>query len=213
MDREHDGDACVDLLVGLDLRQATERELRVLGVEELEDVAPDSLFGRQAHEPGRGPARVVDDPGPIDEHERHGGAIDEMAEDMVGQAAPGGHAGSQAPLGMIACAMTLTSDVATTTTIPETHTDLLSASTAILGTVGPDGRPQLSAVWFVADGDELKVSLNSTRQKTKNLRANPAVNLFILDVENPQRYLEVRGDAEIADDPDRAFAGGPVSEK
>ena len=108
---------------------------------------------------------------------------------------------------MIACAMTLTSDVATTTTIPETHTDLLSASTAILGTVGPDGRPQLSAVWFVADGDELKVSLNSTRQKTKNLRANPAVNLFILDLENPQRYLEVRGDAEIADDPDYAFAG------
>jgi len=109
--------------------------------------------------------------------------------------------------------MTLTSDVATTTTIPETHTDLLSASTAILGTVGPDGRPQLSAVWFVADGDELKVSLNSTRQKTKNLRANPAVNLFILDLENPQRYLEVRGDAELAEDPDRAFAGGPVSEK
>src|SRR2546426_1101105 len=76
-DREHDGDAGVDLLVGLDLRQATEGEVHVLGVEELEDVAPDSLLGRQAHEAGRGPARVVDDPGPIDEHERHGGAIDE----------------------------------------------------------------------------------------------------------------------------------------
>jgi len=103
--------------------------------------------------------------------------------------------------------------VTTTLTIPESHRDLLDTSTAVLGTVGPDGRPQLSAVWFVADGDDLKVSLNTTRQKTKNLRANPAVNLFVLDPQNPQRYLEVRGDADVADDPDRAFAAGPVSEK
>ena len=85
--------------------------------------------------------------------------------------------------------------------------------TMSVATIGPDGRPQLSAVWFLAEGSEVKVSLNVDRQKVKNLQRNPAVNLFILDSANPQRYLEVRGDAEIADDPDRAFAGGPVSEK
>lgn len=90
--------------------------------------------------------------------------------------------------------------------IPPSHQDLLSASTAVLATVGPDGRPQLSAVWFLVEGGELKVSLNTTRQKLKNLRANPAVNLFILDQANNQRYLEVRGDAELADDPDYEFA-------
>ena len=32
------------------------------------------------------------------------------------------------------------------------------------------------------------------------------MNLFILDAENPLRYLEIRGDAELADDTDYGFA-------
>lgn len=75
-----------------------------------------------------------------------------------------------------------------------------------MATVGRDGRPQLSAVWFLAEGDTLRVSLNTSRQKVRNLQANPAVNLFILDLDNVQRYLEVRGDAEVTDDPDYSFA-------
>ena len=92
------------------------------------------------------------------------------------------------------------------TTVPETFRDLLEAQVATFATVGPDGRPQLSAVWFLHDEGELKVSLHATRQKTKNLRHNPAVNLFVLDPQNPMRYLEVRGDADLADDTDYAFA-------
>lgn len=90
--------------------------------------------------------------------------------------------------------------------IPSSHHDLLSTSTAVLATVGSDGRPQLSAVWFLAEDGVLKVSLNTTRQKLKNLRSNPAVNLFVLDQANNQRYLEVRGDAEVTDDSDYQFA-------
>lgn len=93
-----------------------------------------------------------------------------------------------------------------TPTIPESHLDLLDAQTAILATIGPDGRPQLSAVWFLRHGDELRVSLNSSRQKVKNLRANPAVTLFVHDQHAPTRYLEVRGDAVLEDDPDYQFA-------
>ena len=92
------------------------------------------------------------------------------------------------------------------TTIPEAFADLLDAPFATLGTIGPDGRPQLSALWFLHDGGELKVSLHATRQKSKNLGRNPAVNLFILDPQNPLRYLEVRGDAELEPDPDYALA-------
>ena len=92
------------------------------------------------------------------------------------------------------------------TAIPGAFLDLLEAQVATFATVGPDGRPQLSAVWFLHDDGELKVSLHATRQKTKNLRRNPAVNLFVLDPQNPMRYLEIRGDAELADDVDYAFA-------
>lgn len=77
---------------------------------------------------------------------------------------------------------------------------------ATFATVGPDGRPQLSAVWFLHDDGEVKVSLHAKRQKTRNLRRNPAVNLFILDPQNPLRYLEIRGDAELAEDWDYSFA-------
>jgi PPOX class probable F420-dependent enzyme len=92
------------------------------------------------------------------------------------------------------------------TEIPASHRDLLDAPVATLATLGPDGRPQLSAVWFLATDDAIRVSLNTARQKTRNLRANPAVTLFVLDVENPMRYLEVRGDATLAEDPEYAFA-------
>src|SRR6478672_3943041 len=77
--------------------------------------------------------------------------------------------------------------------ISESHRDLLDSDVGILATVGSDGRPQLSAVWFLADRDTLAVSLNTCRQKTKNLQVNPAAALFILDRQNPYRYLEVRG--------------------
>jgi PPOX class probable F420-dependent enzyme len=90
--------------------------------------------------------------------------------------------------------------------IPASHRDLLDGQFATLGTVGPDGRPQLTEVWFLADGDEVGISLNGTRQKTKNLAANPAVSVFLLDLASPYRYLEIRGDAEITPDDDYAFA-------
>ena len=90
--------------------------------------------------------------------------------------------------------------------IPSSHRDLLDGQFATLATIGPDGRPQLSEVWFLADGDAIRLSLNSSRQKTKNLLANPAVALFLLDLAVPYRYLEIRGDAEVTPDEDDSFA-------
>jgi PPOX class probable F420-dependent enzyme len=94
----------------------------------------------------------------------------------------------------------------TTPEIPETHKDLLNAQVAVLGTVGASGRPQLSAVWFLAEGDTVKLSLSNTRQKTKNLLANPQASLLILDPANPYRYVELRGDADVTEDDNYAFA-------
>ena len=90
--------------------------------------------------------------------------------------------------------------------IPASHRDLLTGDFATLGTIGPDGRPQLSEVWCLAEGDTIGISLNTSRQKTKNLMANPAASLFLLDLAVPYRYLELRGDAEITPDDDYSFA-------
>ena len=90
--------------------------------------------------------------------------------------------------------------------IPASHRDLLDGQFATMATVGPDGRPQLSEVWFLAENDTITISLNTSRQKTRNLKANPAVNLFLLDLAVPYRYLEIRGDAEVVPDDDYSFA-------
>src|SRR5262245_61643316 len=89
--------------------------------------------------------------------------------------------------------------------IPDTHLDLTEAPIGTLATIGPDGRPQLSAVWFLYTDDQFQLSLNTTRQKTKNLIVRPAVTLFVID-SSGYRYLEVRGDARAEPDPDYEFA-------
>ena len=39
------------------------------------------------------------------------------------------------------------------TGIPETHLDLIASNqVVILATNGPDGHPQVTAMWFIADG-------------------------------------------------------------
>jgi PPOX class probable F420-dependent enzyme len=93
----------------------------------------------------------------------------------------------------------------TTPEIPQTHKDLLGGQIAVLGTIGASGRPQLSATWFLAEGDTVKISLNTARQKVQNLQANPKVSLIILG-DPPYKYVELRGEAEITPDPDYEFA-------
>lgn len=90
-------------------------------------------------------------------------------------------------------------------TVPESHLDLTQQPVATLSTIGPDGRPQVSALWFVYQDGTFRISLNTTRQKTKNLRDNSAATLFILDP-GGMRYLEVRGDAVIEPDDGYVFA-------
>jgi PPOX class probable F420-dependent enzyme len=92
------------------------------------------------------------------------------------------------------------------TTYPESHRDLLDAEFATLATVSAGGMPQLTEIWFIHEDGEIKASLNTSRAKTKNLMQRPQCSLLILDLQNPYRYLEVRGRAEIEDDADYAFA-------
>ena len=92
--------------------------------------------------------------------------------------------------------------------IPASHRALLDAPVGILATVGADGLPQVTALWFLFDAaDELvRFSLNTTRQKVKNLRARPVASLLVMDPANPYRTLELRGRVDLQPDPDYAFA-------
>ena len=92
--------------------------------------------------------------------------------------------------------------------IPESHRDLLDNNqVAILATVGPDGSPQVTASWFLVEEDgTVKMSLNTARQKVKNLMRHPESTLFFMDPANPYRTLEIRARAEIEPDPDYVFA-------
>ena len=89
--------------------------------------------------------------------------------------------------------------------LPEEYRYLLDANVATLATVEPDGTPQLSELWFLHDEGEIRLSLNTTRRKTQNLSQRPQCSLLILDLENPFKYVEIRGRARIEDD-DGSFA-------
>src|ERR1700735_4114114 len=89
---------------------------------------------------------------------------------------------------------------------PDSHRDLLDARFATLATLGRDGGPQLTEVWFLFEDGKVKTSLNDSRLKTRNLVARPRCSLFILDLANPFRYLDVRGTARVEPDDDSACA-------
>jgi len=91
-------------------------------------------------------------------------------------------------------------------TIPSSHRDLAEATgVGVLSTVGTDGVPQSTAVWYKLEGDVIRTSLHTSRQKYRNLVAHPLATLFILDPTNPYRTLEIRADATIADDADASY--------
>ena len=92
--------------------------------------------------------------------------------------------------------------------IPESHRGLLdTCQIVVLGTFGSDGFPQMSAVWFALDGDGMPVmSLNTTRQKVKNLRRHPECSLLFIDPATPYRTLEIRARADMQPDLDYEMA-------
>lgn len=82
-------------------------------------------------------------------------------------------------------------------TIPKEFQDLLAKKAfAHLGTIMPDGSPQVTPVWFDFDGTHLRVNSAKGRVKDKNMRRDGRIALAIMDPENPYRYLAVRGRVE-----------------
>ena len=78
--------------------------------------------------------------------------------------------------------------------IPEKYRDLFQKRAfASLGTLMPDGRPQVTPVWCDFDGEHVIFNSAKGRQKDRNVRRDPRVSLAIIDPDNPYRYVEIRG--------------------
>lgn len=79
-------------------------------------------------------------------------------------------------------------------TIPAGRVDILTKRAfAHVATIGPQGEPQTSPVWIDWDGQYLKFSHTTSRQKYRNLQREPRVSLSAYDPADPYRYIEIRG--------------------
>ena len=92
-------------------------------------------------------------------------------------------------------------------TIPADYRHLLeNANYGHLGTIRPDDTVQVNPMWFEYDGEHVRFTHTTTRQKFRNLRHNDSFALSIIDPQNPFHYLEVAGRiVDVVPDPEGAF--------
>jgi len=67
----------------------------------------------------------------------------------------------------------------------------------VLGTIQPDGSPQLSPVWVKREDDQLLISTTADRRKKKNLERESRVSVVVQDPDSPYEYAEIRGTVEL----------------
>ncbi|MBL1109442.1 PPOX class F420-dependent oxidoreductase [Streptomyces sp. 5-8] len=90
----------------------------------------------------------------------------------------------------------------------------------IVGTIQPDGSPQLSPVWVARDGDDILFSTTIGRRKERNLRRDPRVTVLVQPFDAPYTYAEIRGTAtltteggaELIDELSLKYTGKPYAE-
>lgn len=70
---------------------------------------------------------------------------------------------------------------------------LESTAVAFVSTIGPQGEPQTTPMWYLWDGDLVRFSLVEGRQKLRNLRRDPRISVVVVDPADPTWYLELRG--------------------
>ena len=76
----------------------------------------------------------------------------------------------------------------------------------VMATIGKDGMPSQSVVWFALEPDRDDVVLLNTlsgRVKDRHLRRDPRVSLCF---EDGNYYLTIEGRAELSDDHEKALA-------
>ncbi|WP_017556767.1 TIGR03618 family F420-dependent PPOX class oxidoreductase [Nocardiopsis baichengensis] len=91
------------------------------------------------------------------------------------------------------------------TMTPEEREAFLTANRKVqVATVGPDGAPHLSTLFYALVGGRLAFWTYAASQKAVNLRRDPRVTCLVEDGEDygELRGLMIRGTAETTDDPE-----------
>jgi PPOX class probable F420-dependent enzyme len=65
----------------------------------------------------------------------------------------------------------------------------------------PDGSPQNTVIWFRREGDTLRMTCEPNAVKARNIRRDPRVSVVVEHPEDPYRFVQFRGRAEVIDDP------------
>jgi PPOX class probable F420-dependent enzyme len=64
---------------------------------------------------------------------------------------------------------------------------------AVLGTARKHGSPQVNPMWIDREGATPTFNSALGRAKTKQIERDPRVTLTLLDLDDPYRYVELRG--------------------
>jgi PPOX class probable F420-dependent enzyme len=79
---------------------------------------------------------------------------------------------------------------------------------SVLSTTNPNGSPQSSVIFVLADGDDILFSTLKGRRKTLNMQRDPRVTLLLHSLPSADgevTYATVSGVVELTDDPDGSF--------
>ena len=77
---------------------------------------------------------------------------------------------------------------------------LLEPNFATVGTLGPDGSPQLTIVWIDWDGANVLFNTAAGRAKPRNLERDPRVSVLVADRADGYRWVAILGRAELTAD-------------
>ena len=74
--------------------------------------------------------------------------------------------------------------------------------TGKLGFLSPSGRPLVTPVWFVLEGDTVVINTGRDTAKGRYLARDPRVSLCVDLAAPPYAFVQVQGDAELSEDID-----------
>ena len=73
--------------------------------------------------------------------------------------------------------------------------------TGKLGYLAASGRPLVTPVWFIVEGDSLVFNTGKETAKGRALARDPRTSLCVDLEEPPFAFVQVQGDAELSEDP------------
>jgi PPOX class probable F420-dependent enzyme len=72
--------------------------------------------------------------------------------------------------------------------------------TGKLAVAREDGRPHVTPIWFVLDGDDIVLTTHETGVKGRALRRDPRAALAVDDQQPPYSFVIIEGEVTLSDD-------------